>query len=154
LFLKQRIPTKHGVVSTASMQRGILDSVLELVQIMTHTHTHMGRFYLAIVQAQLLYGSETWVISKRAVKRLESFHNRCARTIAHRPIRRLPDGTWEYPPTEEVLNMCGLSNISTYIAQRKTRLLNRYAKPESQIYNLCKRSTPVGSSAHRQMWWT
>jgi hypothetical protein len=120
----------------------------------TADHCVMGHFYLAVVQAQLLYGSETWVISKRTVKRLESFHNRCARTIAHRPIRRLPHGTWEYPPTEEVLNICGLSDISTYIARCKTSLLNRYAKPESQIYNLCKHSTPIGSSAHRQMWWT
>jgi hypothetical protein len=82
----------------------------------TADHHVMGRFYLAVVQAQLLYGSETWVISKRAVKPLESFQNRCAHTIAHHPICRLPDGTWEYPPTEQVLNICGLSDISTYIA--------------------------------------
>ena len=76
----------------------------------------MGRFYLAVVQAQLLYGSETWVISQHALKRLESFHRRCARAIAHRHIRQLADGTWEHPPMEEVLDFCGLSDISTYIA--------------------------------------
>lgn len=54
----------------------------------------MARFYLAIIQAKLLYGSETWVLSQRTLKRLESFHNRCARIIAHRPIHPLPDGTW------------------------------------------------------------
>jgi hypothetical protein len=55
----------------------------------------MARFYLAIIQAKLLYGSETWVLSQRTLKRLESFHNRCAHVIAHRPIHPLPDGTWE-----------------------------------------------------------
>jgi hypothetical protein len=94
----------------------------------------MARFYVAVIQAKLLYGSETWVFSQRTLKRLESFHNqsfhnRCARIIAHRPIHPLPGGTWEYPPTEEVLDFCGLSDISTYIARCKTRLLNRYAEP-------------------------
>ena len=46
----------------------------------------MGHFYLAVIQAQLLYGSETWVISQHALKRLESFHHRCVRAIAHRHI--------------------------------------------------------------------
>jgi hypothetical protein len=104
----------------------------------------MARFYLAVIQAKLLYGSETWVLSQHTLKRLESFHNRCAHIIAHHPIHPLPDGTWEYPPTEEVLDFCGLSDISTYIAWHKTRLLNRYAEPESPLYNLCKNSTPIG----------
>jgi hypothetical protein len=43
----------------------------------------MGHFYLAVVQAKLLYGSETWVLSQRLLKCLESFHNQCARAIVH-----------------------------------------------------------------------
>jgi hypothetical protein len=35
----------------------------------------MGCFYLAVVQAKLLYGSETWVLSQHLLKHLESFHN-------------------------------------------------------------------------------
>jgi threonine aldolase len=93
------------------------------------------------------------VLSQRLLKRLESFHNRCARAIAHRPIQCHADGTWEHPPTNEVLNDCGLSDINTYIARRKTRLLNRYANAESQMYRLCIASTPIGSGAHHQMWW-
>jgi hypothetical protein len=83
----------------------------------------MARFYLAVVQAKLLYGAETWVLSQSLLRRLESFHARCARTLAHRPIHRNADGTWEHPHTDEVLERCGLSPISTYIAKRKTRLL-------------------------------
>lgn len=113
----------------------------------------MTCFYLAVVQAKLLFGSETWVLSKRLMQRLESFHARCARGIAHRPIRHNPDNTWEHPPMDEVLNACGLSPISTYIAKCKTSLLNCYADAESQLYTLCLASTPVGSGARRQMWW-
>jgi hypothetical protein len=42
----------------------------------------MAWFYLAIVQAKLLYVSETWVLSQCTLKRLESFPNWCAHTIA------------------------------------------------------------------------
>ena len=114
----------------------------------------MARFYLAVVQAKLLFGSETWVLSERLLQRLERFHARCARGIAHRHIRRLATGTWEHPPTNEVLEKCGLSPISTYIARRKTRLLHRYAENDSILYRHCITSTPVGSGVHRQMWWT
>jgi hypothetical protein len=121
----------------------------------------MGCFYLAVIQAQLFCGSETWVISQHALKWLkttrvissESFHHRCACIIAHRPICQFPDGTWEHPPMDKVLNFCGLSDISTYIAWCKMRLLNQYAKPQSQLYSLCMHSTPAGSGTHCQMWW-
>jgi hypothetical protein len=59
----------------------------------------MAHFYLAVFQAKLLYGSETWVLSRCLLDRLERFHARCARYIAHRHIRCLPDITWEYPPS-------------------------------------------------------
>jgi hypothetical protein len=39
----------------------------------------MARFYLAIIQAKLLFGSETWVLSQKALGRLARFHARCAR---------------------------------------------------------------------------
>jgi len=113
----------------------------------------MSRFYLAVVQAKLLYGSETWVLSKRQLDRLKHFHARCARYIARRPIRRLPDGTWEHPPTNEVLESCGLSPIDTYIVKRKTTLLNNYARPFSNMCRQCITSTPIASGARRQMWW-
>ena len=34
----------------------------------------MARFYLAIIQAILLYGSETWVLTTRLLQHLEHFH--------------------------------------------------------------------------------
>jgi hypothetical protein len=51
--------------------------------------TVAAKFYLAIVQAILLYGSETWVISSQAMARLEGFHIRAAWCMAqkHKPRR-------------------------------------------------------------------
>ncbi len=59
-----------------------------------------ARFYQAVVQAILLYGSESWVLSKTAMARLEGFHIRCAYRMAkeHRP-KRGPDRVWIYLST-------------------------------------------------------
>ncbi len=40
--------------------------------------TVAAKFNLAVVQAVLLYGSKTWVISMHAMARLEGFHIRAA----------------------------------------------------------------------------
>jgi hypothetical protein len=113
----------------------------------------MACFYLAVVQAKLLYGSKTWVLSRRLLDQLECFHAQCARYIAHCHIHRLPDNTWEYPPTLEVFDACSLSTIETYIAKCKTTLLNHYAQSHSALYHCCITSTPIGSGAHHQMCW-
>jgi hypothetical protein len=113
----------------------------------------MACFYLTMNQAKLLYGSETWVLSRCLLDCLERFHARCAPYIAHRHICHLPYNTWEYPPMLEVLDACSLSTIETYIAKRKTTLLNHYAQSHSALYRCCITSTPIGSGAHHQMWW-
>jgi hypothetical protein len=113
----------------------------------------MARFYLAVVQAILLYGSESWVISTGTLRRLETFHARCARHMAHQHIRKLPDGTWVHPPTAQVLDLCGLSPISTYIAARKDTLLNSYAREHSPLYLECLGSRPSACSRNHQYWW-
>ena len=95
----------------------------------------MGRFYLSVIQQILLHGAESWVLSQSAIRLLESFHHRCARHMAHQHIRCLADGNWEYPKIAHVFARCGLSPVMTYIAQRKTRLLNHYAAPSSALYS-------------------
>lgn len=127
-------------------------SMCEILRRDTANPKVMARFYVAVVQSQLLYGSETWVLSARLIQRLEHFHHRCAREIAHRPIERQFDGTWVRPDTDEVLDICGLSPITTYIAKRKTTLLVNYARPTSTTYTRCITSTQVGSSGHLK-WW-
>jgi hypothetical protein len=41
-----------------------------------------GVFYIAILQAVLLFGSETWKLSSLSLKSLEGFHIRAARCMA------------------------------------------------------------------------
>jgi hypothetical protein len=111
----------------------------------------MVHFYLTIVQSVLLYGSETWVLSQYCLRRLEAFHHKCARWLCGRHIRRLPDNTWEYPPSIEVLAACALSPLQTYIAKRRTTLL-QYATTSSVLYQTCVSASPSAAKL-RPVWW-
>ena len=63
-----------------------------------------AKFYTAVVQAVLLYGSETWVLSTTALARLEGFHIRAAyRITKQHKLRRGPGNQWIYPKSEDVL---------------------------------------------------
>ena len=72
-----------------------------------------ARFYLVIVSAILLYGSETWVVTKRIEDLLTSFHNRCARTIGKTFIHKRGDDEWVYPSVAETFEKSsGVEEIS------------------------------------------
>ncbi len=82
-----------------------------------------AKFYKAVVQAVLLYGSKTWVLSKTALASLEGFHIRAAYRMAvrHKP-RGGPGHGWIYPKLKDVLEECGMStDIPVYVATRPIR---------------------------------
>jgi hypothetical protein len=75
-----------------------------------------ARFYQAVVQAILLYGSKLWVLSPTAMERLEGFHIRCDYRMAkeHKP-KQGPGGMWIYPQSEDVLKECGMKMMGEYV---------------------------------------
>jgi hypothetical protein len=83
-----------------------------------------AKFYKAVVQAVLLYGSETWNLTKAALARLEGFHICAAYKMArvHRP-KKGAHGLWQYPKSAEVLEECGMRSIAEYIQVRGRQLL-------------------------------
>ena len=99
----------------------------------------------------LLFGSETWVLSSRALNQLERFHAHCAWGIAHRHIRHCSDGTWIYPPMAEVLHACHLLPISTYIQQQHHNLFEHYALHHSVRYQQCLND--FGMTPRSLTWW-
>jgi len=110
-------------------------------------------FYKATVQAVLLYGSETWVITPSMLSALEGFHHRVARQLTGKVGRYLPqEDRWVYPPLNEVLAEAGLFSMSTYIARRHNRLVDYVAT--RPIYELCTdRDRLDGASSRRSFWW-
>ena len=111
----------------------------------------MGYFYKAIVQAVLLYGSETWVFTSRMLKILNSFHHQCARYIAQDYIHRQPNGEWTVPRSDVVLQKCGLFSISEYVRRRKETV--RVFVENRPIFSACVESIPTAANIHQKVWW-
>ncbi len=84
----------------------------------------MASFYKAIVQSVLLYGAESWAITKSVEKKLRSFHRRCARYITRRHIRQNEDESWTCPASDSVLEEAGLWTVQEYIRRRRETVMN------------------------------
>ena len=111
----------------------------------------MSYFYKAVVQAVLLYGSATWVMSPRLFKVLDSFHHRCARYLAHDHIRQNEDGSWYVPSSCSVLEKCKLHSIEEYITRCKETLKGFVGA--HQIFHSCLQSRPTALNVHQLVWW-
>ena len=55
-----------------------------------------GKFYNAVVQATLLFGAESWVMSPRIEITLGGFHHRVDRHLEKIQPKRTGAGTWIY----------------------------------------------------------
>jgi hypothetical protein len=115
------------------------------------TSSTMAYFYKAVVQAVLLYASESWVLTERTIKALSSFHNRCARFISGDHIRQKPNGEWILPPTAEVLEKCKLRTVKEYIEKRR-RTIRAFVEARP-IYEACIASTPTDNNVNQKVWW-
>ena len=77
-----------------------------------------GNFYKAVAQAVLLFGAETWVLTQRMERALDSFQSRVARSITGKHPRQRTYGIWYYPPLAEALGEAGLEGISKSFTRR------------------------------------
>ena len=111
-----------------------------------------AKFYKAVVQAVLLYGSETWVLSTTALARLEGFHIRAAYRMAkvNRP-RKGPGHQWIYPKLEDVLEECGLRPIAEYIDTRWQTIAEYVAT--HPIFNECMQGRRKRGAPPCRWWW-
>jgi hypothetical protein len=111
-----------------------------------------ARFYQAIVQAILLYGSKTWVISQTALARLEGFHIQAAYQMAktNKP-KCSPGNVWEYPRLEDVLRECRMKMMTEYIhICRQTTAAYVATRP---ILAKCRRGERKRGAVPHQWWW-
>ena len=63
---------------------------------------------MVVVQAVLLFGSKTWVLTPRLEKSLEGFHHWLEQRMAGMAPKRQRDRKWVYPPIGAALEMVGL----------------------------------------------
>ena len=113
----------------------------------------MAKFYITIVQAVLLYGADSWVVSKRDLERLRSFHHRAVRYITGRHIRKKGEDHWEYPHHEDLLKECKLFPIEVYIERRRGTLMNYFAENCKDLLDETKSVKKHPRDAHKLLWW-
>ena len=108
-------------------------------------------YYKVVVQAVLLFGEETWVITPRMEQALDSFQHRVSRRITGRQPRRRRGGIWDYPPLAEAMGGEGFEGIRKYV----TRMQNTVAQYilTRPIMNLCERSTWRPGVRVSRRWW-
>ena len=94
-----------------------------------------GHIYLVVVQAVLLYGSETWVLTPRMQMALGGFHHMVARRLTRQKPRKVQDGGWIYPPLEDVMSEAGLKEVDTYVSQHQNTVAQYIAT--MPIMDLC-----------------
>ena len=110
------------------------------------------KFYKAVVQAVLLYGSETWVLLTAALASLEGFHIRAAYQMAvkHKPWKG-PGDVWSYPKLKDVLEECGMSTMGEYIVVRRQTIAVYVAT--RPILHECRQGERKRGAVPHRWWW-
>ena len=73
-----------------------------------------GNLFKAVIQAVLLSGLETWVVTPR----LGGFHYRMDLCLMGKQPMRRPYGGWDYPPLGGTMREDELEEVETYINRR------------------------------------
>ena len=106
---------------------------------------------MTVVQALILFGSNTWVLTLWLEKALEGFRHLAAGLMAGMGPKRHPERTWLYPPIGAALAMVELEEIRVYI----TRLQNTVAqyistRPIMDLYLAAEQKWGIRLS--RRLW--
>ena len=78
-----------------------------------------GNFFKAVVRQVLLFGAETWVMTPRMERELNSFMHGAARRITERKPQRGRDRKWFYPSLEGPTKEAGFKDVRTSINTRQ-----------------------------------
>jgi hypothetical protein len=111
-----------------------------------------AKFYKAVVQSVLSYGSKTWNLTTTALARLEGFHIRAAYRMAekHKPKKGLHH-KWVYPQSSNALQECGMDTISHYINVRRAMIFQYVV--DWPIYKVCRGRAWRRGLPPQQWWW-
>jgi hypothetical protein len=132
--------------------RGVWAQVGQVLRGENVTPRVAAKFYKAVVQAILLYGSETWNLAASALARLEGFHIRTAYKMAQdHQLRQGANHVWTHPRSADVLEECGMLTIAEYIRkQRDTIVVYVATRP---FLEACRAGERQRGSMPRQWWW-
>ena len=113
----------------------------------------MAKFYITIVMAVLLYGSESWTITNKNKLKLQSFHDRALRYMSGKHIKKVDEDKWEYPDHEELLEICKLHPIEKYIERRRGTLRRYFETYRKNLLDSVQKVTPPSKQSNKILWW-
>ena len=106
---------------------------------------------MAVVQQVLMFGAETWVVTPRIERALDSFMHGVVRRITGRQQWRGWDGKWFYLSLEGVMKEAGFKEISTSITNRQNTVTQYIAiRP---LLDLCEGTNQIGGVRLSRRWW-
>ena len=76
-------------------------------------------FYTDVTQQVLLFGAETWVLTRKMESALDAFQGRVARRLTGRQPRGGRDGRWFYPALAGAMKEAGFVRIRKSILWRQ-----------------------------------
>ena len=120
------------------------------------SHRVMGYFYKVVIQAILLYGSESWVVTNKCLQRRNSFHHRVACSITGmygHPDLNDPE-RWVYPDMDEVLDKVGLFEVEVYIERRRQSVFHNYVTGHSPWFRRCVNQLTTVGNCKKKTWWS
>ena len=110
-----------------------------------------GNFFKAVVQAVLLFGAETWVLTPGMERAMDSFQHGAARWLTGRQPRRGGSRRWAYPTLKEAMREAGFEGISQSTTRRQNTVTQYIAT--RPILDLYERSTQRLGARVSRRWW-
>ena len=107
-------------------------------------------FFKVVVQQVLLFGAETWVLTPRIERALDSFMHRAARRITGRQPRRGWDGKWYYPSLAGCMKEAGFTTTRQSITNRQKTVAQYIAT--RPLLDLHEQTTQRGGARVSRRW--
>ena len=103
-----------------------------------------GNFFMAVVQQFLMFGAETWVVTPRIERVLNSLMHGAARRITGRQPQIGWYGKWFYPSMEGAMKEAGFKDIWTSIINRQNTVAQYIAT--LPLLDLCEGTNQIGGA--------
>ena len=110
-----------------------------------------GNFFKAVVQAFLMFGLETWVLTPRIERALDSFMQGDARRIAGNQPRQGRGGKSTFPPLKEAMREVGFVKTRKAVTSRQNAVTQYIAT--QLILDLCEQATQREGAGVSRRWW-
>ena len=79
----------------------------------------LGIFYNEVVQAMLIFGAETWVLTAEISQKLKGVHVGFLRQVTRKKTQRLGGNSYQKVPVDIALHASGIQPLNTHIDKRQ-----------------------------------